>query len=155
MGDGNPKERRKIMKHVLGEGILNWNTGERQTDRYGSVMLTRIPMNNPLGEKLGYTSLDEKFEGKHGSLTATVTLNRLSPHIGDLFRGLYPPKTPTPIGTELLLGIGTVFFEDNREGGPCVGLSPDDGRQNDWLDPEVLYKLHNQTVVLFFEDEEG
>lgn len=35
--------------------------------------------------------------------------------------------------------------------GDAVGLRPLDGRETDWLDPHVLYRLHDQTVALRLE----
>jgi hypothetical protein len=145
---------RETMKHLIGQGVLNWNRSERVSDRYGSVMLTRDAMTSPLSGNMGYAHISEEHEGKQGRLIAIVRESRLSPHVGDFFRGFCPPPEPTPVGTELVLGTGTVFVEDNEEGGACVGLSPDDERRSDWLDPRVLYQLHNQTVDLFFEEGE-
>jgi hypothetical protein len=64
--------------------------------------------------------------------------------IGDLFHEVCPSK-PEP-GERVVLGEGTLFFSD--EG---VGLMPDDGRKTLWLDIRALYRLHNQTVTLFFD----
>lgn len=33
-----------------------------------------------------------------------------------------------------------------------VGLKPEDGRKTDWLNPHNLYRAHEQTVRLYFEE---
>ncbi|WIV57911.1 hypothetical protein [Amycolatopsis nalaikhensis] len=73
---------------------------------------------------------------------------RPSVHCGDLTRGL-APTTPA-VGEQITLGSGTVFTEPDPDTGlpTAVGLVPDDGRDEDWLDPRALYRCHNQTVRL-------
>lgn len=87
--------------------------------------------------------------GRHGELQATILEARQSPHIGDIARGIAPPNEPLPVGTTLIFGAGRLFTE-NEEGFPVVGVKPLNDRENDWLDPHELYKLHNQTVELAF-----
>lgn len=140
---------------ALGMGMLNWSRYERIGDRYGAVSL----YDDRAGEPDIEDYLDGKYPealaieraavGQHGSLRAEVVANRSSGHIGDLFRGLRPPDIPPAPGTVLTLGTGTLFVE-KEEWGATVGLRPDDGRKTDWLDPDVLYRLHEQTVRLFF-----
>lgn len=146
-----------MYQHLLGTGILNWSRSERVTDRYGTVHLTQEAMVDPMNGNLGYVPMDTRpYVHKHGNLVAIVKQNRHTPHCGDLFRGIYPPDPPVAIGTQLTLGSGTLFEEINDDGGFCVGLKPDKKRDSDWLDPEVLYQLHNQTVELYFvEDKPG
>ena len=72
---------------------------------------------------------------------------RQSSHIGDIFRGI-SPSTPQ-IGDSIELGEGTLFVSASPEG-QWVGLEPDELRNSDWLDPEALYRVHDQTVVLSF-----
>jgi hypothetical protein len=79
----------------------------------------------------------------YGSLVAEVIATRKSTHIGDLFRGIFP-STPK-LGARIVLGHGALFYNGNQ-----VGLKPDDGRENDWLDPHSLYQAHDQTVRLIF-----
>jgi len=50
------------------------------------------------------------------------------------------------VGEMVILGEGTLRFEGNG-----VGLLPDDGRTTLWLNIPALYRVHNQTVTLFFE----
>jgi len=121
----------------LGTGVLDWDRWERISDRYGSVKLfdphrTEIRL-NPVKELL------------HGRLIAVVKETRDSTHIGDLFYDVYPSRPQ--VGEQVILGEGTLFFEGN-----CVGLVPDDLRETLWLGLEELYRVHQQTVTLFFEE---
>lgn len=126
-------------KTLLGSGILNWPSFERQTDRYGSVNL------NLPGDVL--IKLPQDLAGRYGKLTAEIKEVRRSGHIGDIFRGLYPSQPA--VGDTLILGEGTLFFDVYE----TVGLKPSDGRDSDWLNPEVLYRLHTQTIDLYFVEE--
>ena len=126
------------MHKIIAIGILSWNSEERRSDRYGSVHITE-DLDGDRFIKFPNDILDKK-----GKLFAIVAETRQSRHIGDLFRGIYP-QTPTT-GDRIELGEGTVFFENNS-----IGLMPDDGRDSDWLNPVNLYKLHEQTVALYFE----
>ena len=134
--------------NLIGTGILNWPRKERVNDRYGIVALwprddeygTPIPMDiNPL-------------EGMRGELIAKVLEARQSTHIGDLFREIYP-VTPE-VGEEIVLGEGVVFYELHEDGQVFIGLKPDDGRKEDWLDPKMLYRAHAQYVELYFKTVE-
>jgi hypothetical protein len=78
---------------------------------------------------------------------AEVLETRDSPHMGDVTRGL-APSTPE-VGEIFSLGQGTLWVSHD-DGYPVIGLAPDDGRDYDWLNPEWLYRLHNQTVRLTF-----
>jgi hypothetical protein len=51
------------------------------------------------------------------------------------------------LNEHVVLGEGTLFFDEDG-----VGLSPDDGRDTLWLNMHALYRVHNQTVTLFFEE---
>lgn len=126
---------------IVAEGILTWHGRERRSDRYGSV-----EMMNTDGK---FMTLDcVHHEGLRGRLFAEVVETRQSGHIGDIFRGLYP-ETPE-VGEVIELGIGRLFVE-RVDGISQIGLVPDDGRDYDWLDPKALYRLHEQTVRLQFE----
>jgi hypothetical protein len=133
---------------VLGEGILTWPRGERVSDRYGLVMLMKD--GDSWTSPTGYIGLDRSIDGARGTLTAEVLETRQSTHIGDLFRGLFP-VTPE-VGERITLGTGTVFFDRGDDHEDEIGLRPDDGRDSDWLDPKALYRAHEQTVRLTFEE---
>jgi hypothetical protein len=125
----------------LGTGVLSWPRNERVSDRYGTVMLM-----TDAGARAQYINPASPPVGQRGSLVAEVVETRQSDHIGDAFRGLHP-ETPE-IGDRIELGSGTFFTEPTDFGAVLMGLSPDDGRTSDWLDPKALYRVHNQTVRL-------
>lgn len=126
---------------VIGTGFLTWHSIERQTDRYGTVTLFDGPDSDANAE------LDLSDVGQVGSLVAHVLETRPSPHIGDVVQGL-GPSTPE-VGEVVTLGTGRLFAYD--EGWALsVGVDPLDGREDKWLDPVALYRVHSQTVRLEF-----
>lgn len=138
----------------LGTGVLTWNGVERRGDRYGAVYLIPEKHNSFTREPSpSQVKTQEVHEGERGVLVALVKETRESTHIGDLFHGLYP-ETPE-VGERILLGTGTLFFEPVPAGGVQVGLRPDDRRLSFWLNPRMLYRAHEQTVQLIFEQDEG
>lgn len=126
--------------HEIGTGVLDWDRTERISDRYGSVMLLDKPQSSskPL-------QLDRSNEGKHGRLVAVVRETRKSDHIGDFFHQVFPSRPQ--INDMIVLGKGTLFFSSDR-----VGVVPEDDRKTRWLDIHALYRVHGQTVTLFFEE---
>lgn len=139
----------------LGEGILNWPKKERVNDRYGLVGLwteSDVPRPETLKEIHNYGQRQQRIklahveEGKHGRLVVEVLRTQKSAHIGDLFRGLFP-STPK-VGETIVLGEGYVFYEE----GNFIGLEPKEQRESDWLNPKMLYRVHEQYVELFFEE---
>jgi hypothetical protein len=125
----------------LGTGVLTWDGGERRSDRYGTVYLLDSP-DSEVSVRLAQIK-----EGAHGELVVLVMETRKSRHIGDLFHGI-APRTPR-VGQEITLGAGTLFYADSGK----VGLKPDDGREDQWLDMRALYDAHEQTVTLFFKED--
>lgn len=126
--------------HELGAGILGWPRDERVTDRYGAVNLCTGG---------GMAKLDASYADKRGRLVAIVTESRVSSHVGDFFRGL-GPGVPPKVGERIVLNEqpGSLFFDECGN----VGVEPDDGRRHDWLNPKALYRAHDQTVRLVFEE---
>ncbi len=134
-----------MAEYVLGTGVLTWARGERVSDRYGSVFLM------PEGQDSlnhGDPFVDLTRVDGRGRLIAEVLKTRQSTHIGDFFRGLSP--TTPEVGDRFILGEGTLWFLA-EDFGDTVGLTPFDDREHDWLDPTVLYQVHEQTVRLLFE----
>lgn len=127
---------------VLGTGALSWRTHERQTDRYGTINLDRAPHSADF-DPIPFTTAPT---GTRGRLVAVVLTARRSPHCGDWARGI-APTTPI-VGDEITLGTGTLIVEQSAHGTTEIGLTPDDGRRHDWLDPHALYRCHSQTVRL-------
>lgn len=126
---------------LIGIGNLNWRRYERVSDRYGSICLYK-------SQESEETVVLNKYHG-YGKLTAIIKEIRPSNHIGDMFRGLHP-STPQ-INDTIELGEGELFYNAD-EFGEMVGLKPNNSRTSDWLNPKNLYKCHNQTVELWFED---
>ena len=127
------------MSFILGNGRVNWDTAERRSDRYGSIRLYASDDSNVV---LDPGSFLEQF----GQLKAVVLEVRRSQHIGDFVRGL-SPSTPD-IGECITLGEGYLFtFDDNR----AIGVMPRDDRNEDWMYPQALYRIHDQTVQLEFD----
>lgn len=135
------------MRVLIGVGRLTWRRGERVSDRYGTVFL--MPSGDSMYPPKATLPLI-RTAGK-GKLVAEVTETRQSTHIGDLFHG-YFPVTPK-VGEEIELGEGELFYEDDPEVGDQVGLLPDD-EDGHWLNPPALYRAHEQTVKLYFEEGE-
>jgi len=135
----------------LGTGQLTWNTFERRTDRYGSVALMDDAKPGGSGKQIQWAEGAAEMAGAFGYLVAYVIETRKSDHIGDLFRGIAPEKPE--VDEVIELGPGELFFEE-MDGTLYVGLTPLDGRPNDWLDPHDLYRLHQQTVRLAFALDE-
>ncbi|MDQ3318612.1 MAG: hypothetical protein M3522_14945 [Actinomycetota bacterium] len=138
---------------ILGTGSLNWPAGERKSDRYGLVLLLDAAeepthLGGP-GANAAHTTASE-LAGTRGRLIARVVTPRASYHVGDVFRGIFPPEAPLAVGEKRVLGTGTLFFGGGASPTTAVGLEPEDGRPDDWLDPEVLYELHNSIIELFF-----
>lgn len=140
----------------LGHGVLSWPGAERRSDRYGQVCLygggdggVAIPADAMM------TSEIAPFIGQQGRLLALVTHTAQSHHIGDLFRGFFPPPDGDPskvqAGEWVILGEGALFATPEDWCALAVGLHPDDGRDTDWLDPMQLYRCHDQGVELYFE----
>jgi hypothetical protein len=145
-----------VGRFVIGEGVLTWDASERISDRYGAVFLMND--GDSLHEPSGYVPIpDDTPVGMPGWLVAEVVATRQSTHVGDLFRRLRP-QTPA-VGERIVLGRGRLFCQTVDRDSPhpvieAVGLAPEDvdDRDTDWLDPRALYRAHEQTVRLIFED---
>lgn len=128
---------------VVGTGELYWQSGERISDRYGAVHL-----NQDDGRAM---EIDASLVGKRGRLVAVIARPLPAFHLGDLARGLQRTGS-VAAGDEYELGIGTLFVEPSRDGYTEVGVTPDNGRDIDWLNPAALYQCHGQLVRLELRD---
>lgn len=124
----------------LGTGHLVWYPAERRTDRYGAVFL--------VGEEDGISPLplDPDAEARHGRLIARVIETMTPTHVGDTNRGIKP--TIPKVGESIVLGLGTVFYENGT-----VGVRPDLDRKIDWMNPLALYRCVDQWVELCFDPD--
>jgi hypothetical protein len=126
-------------KILLGEGYLNWLRGERISDRYGAIHLTTAH------ESDDYAKI-KKVKGQ-GRLEAKIVKTSQSTHLGDWGRGFAPGGAKK--GDTLILGEGT-FFTEKSDFGTEFGVTPEDGRPSDWMDPKMLYKGHDQSVKIYW-----
>jgi hypothetical protein len=131
--------------HILGRGVLSWDSAERQVDRYGTVRLFRH--HRPHAPSVAIAT---GHEGCSGMLLVRVIEARRSHHVGDLHRKIYP-VTPE-VGEVIVLGVGELARQA-REPLYVVGLIPADDRERDWLDPVRLFRAHDQTVELIFRPD--
>lgn len=130
----------------LGIGVLNWDRVERVCDRYGTVTL--FASHKAFDERKVSLNTSNVELGTRGYLVALVKETRKSRHIGDIYHNI-APETPE-VGQRIVLGEGRIFVEDEN-----VGLEPLDSRESHWLDVRALYKVHDQTVELYFEEING
>ena len=135
----------------IGQGTITWDGYERRSDRYGTVALCSTQYK---GGDVGSWELDvetiKAHLGTEGVLLAIPTKTRQSDHAGDRRRKIFP-SIPV-IGEEIPLGQGVLFMEPNHGGwgSESVGVEPTDGRTRDFMNPKALYRVHEQTVELYF-----
>lgn len=130
---------------ILGTGILNWRSLERHSDRYGTVHLA--------GTDHGYATFDDAPVGTRGHLIAIVLAAR-PPFRPDTLAGrLGLDPGGAPAGAQIILGTGTLFVEASPDGTTEIGLRPDDGRAERWLDAAALVRCADQPVRLELRPE--
>lgn len=137
---------------LIGYGILTWGGGERQSDRYGSVVLNNENFNcDARVEAFVDEAVVRQLDTKRVRLTAKVMEARKSGHLGDVGLGINP-STPE-VGEAIELGVGILGVGESWEPGLTqFELEPEDGREVFWIDPRILYRLHDQTVELYGEE---
>lgn len=137
---------------VLGEGVLSWPNMERVSDRYGVVDLAHEP-NGDI-----YVIFDEVTVQMRGTLVAVV-LDVLDEWPFQDHYGTGPLYARPAVGEPVVLGTGTLFTEKfasmhgDRPGRILAGVRPDDGREERWLDPAALSRVHHQRVRLEFHPD--
>jgi hypothetical protein len=133
---------------LLGIGVLSWSRDERVTDRYGFVTLyATVDADKTVLSAIACRRVDRQ----RGRLVAQVVISRTSRHIGDIGRGIRP--TRPEVGE--IIPLIDVDGELTTINDPLfsVGIIPDDRRPFDWFKPDALYRLHEQTVHLYFVPE--
>lgn len=136
------------MRHHIGTGRLTWNGSERRSDRYGTIFLIQSgDSTSPETPPLCPITLPADSCGKLFALTAKITENRESTHIGDIFHGVFPRLQP--VGTVVDLGVGYLSVN-----GSYLSLVPVDKRSTQRMSMRGLYDAHEQTVELWIEDLE-
>ena len=136
------------MTTITIRGVLTWHAKERRSDRYGGIgLLERAPASID-DDDVPCVSLAKlrPLIGRTVKVTAWVREARESFHIGDIARGI-SAKGRAKVGEPIDLGQGELIdveIADDME----QFLFCRDGREkkNDWIDPRLLYRLHNQTV---------
>ncbi len=132
----------------LGYGIFMWNSPERRSRRYGLVYPSDRNFDESVTCKWQFDrELAESLVGQRVRLFCHVRETRDSGHAGDAFLSLKPS---TPILSEVItVGVGPFCMAEVPIDNKCgfgIGICPSDGREKFWLDPRVLYRLHDQTV---------
>lgn len=144
--------------HPIGSGIFTWCAAERMSGRYGAFFLAPTDFSETVVRPvhLDLPALSD-LEGLHVRITVGVVESRPSGHGGDQALKVFPGAPPAA-GTMIQLGVGRLVLMDHSDFDPDahptqvgIGLAPSDGRHLLWLDPEILYLLHDQTVELFIE----
>lgn len=150
------------MKKLLATGVFGWGKYERQSKEYGYVAVE--PTGYGDKAKCGIepyfdTALLNSLIGKRVRLTALVRECRQSEHVGDLY--LYYPGTTDPLlpiqpekNEVIEIGVGPLQFKlDDQFKNPMFGVNTTGGKFQ--MDPEQLYKLHDQTVDLYIEETDA
>lgn len=144
--------------HPIGSGILTWCAAERQSGRYGAFFLAPTDFSETVVRPvhIDHPALCA-FEGLHVRITVAVVESRPSGHGGDQALKVFPGAPPA-VGTMIQLGVGRLVLLDHSAFDPDdhptqigIGLAPSDGRHLLWLDPEILYLVHDQAVEIFIE----
>jgi len=136
----------------IGYGIFSWSVDERRTNRYGSFHLANESFsgNDHVTVELNRKALDQ-FLRKRVRLVCEVVESRASGHIGDMFLGVKPSQPP--VGEKVEVGVGLLDIElcEWEKTITEILLRPGDARNELWIDPRKLYRLHDQTVGLYVE----
>lgn len=136
---------------LLCTGIFTWNGSERRSNRYGSFWMSASSYNGEIPAtppKLHHDAINS-LVGKRVRVEVKVVEGRPSGHIGDLFLGIFP--NPLPVGRSIELAIGTLFTKE-QDGQQTLIVQPDQPRSDCWIDPRILYQLHDQTVEVWAEE---
>lgn len=138
------------MLKQLAHGVFGWDRQERTSLRYGRINIAdRGFVTGCVAEPSVDAAVLRELSGIRVRLVARVVETRTSTHVGDRGLNIYP-STPD-VGEEVVLGVGVLDSERNADGETAFLLRPGDGRRHFWVDPRLLYRLHNQTVDLFVE----
>lgn len=138
---------------LVGKGILCWSREERVTNRYGSIHLNDRPYE---GSAQASADVDvptlTALDGKRVRIACKVIESRQSSHVGDKFLHLKPVQPDT--GEVIELGVGFLSIQRASWDASVIEicLRPNDGREDLWINPRVLYRLHDQTVEVYAEE---
>jgi hypothetical protein len=138
----------------VGHGIVGWSSTERRSNRYGSINLGSEGYSGN-GTTTNGMNVDRllTMRGKRVKVMCKVIEARDSAHIGDHFLNIMP--TTPDVGEDIVVGVGVLDLELSFDGVSYdLVLRPNDGREELWIDPRVLYRLHDQTVDLYIKETE-
>jgi len=140
-----------MTKVLVATGIFMWEGLERRSDRYGRFYACSSTLNGNVEVQPTFeVEAAEALNGKRVRITVEVVSARESGHVGDMFHGISPMKPKK--GDVIDLGVGIFDVGRNYNNDPDIGLRPNDGRSAWWINPNQLYKLHDQTVNVFVEE---
>lgn len=89
--------------------------------------------------------------GTAGTLVAHVIHSNATDRDRE-FGQRHPELRPPETGERVVLGSGTLFTEEYGEArAPVVGVRPDDGRTENWMDPNAIFRCKDHLVRLEFE----
>lgn len=138
------------MKTLLATGTFMWDGPERRSQRYGYFYANNSSFDDAAEVTPAYCATEaEALEGQKVKIVVKIVESRPSGHAGDLYLDILP-TTPN-VGEEIELGIGTLDLQPSPHCSDVtyLGLKPSDGRGMYWLDPHILYRLHDQTVEIY------
>lgn len=137
-------------ENLVGSGVFTWDGAERRSNRYGAFTLTTAPYGGGAVAIVVWNhECLAKLRGRRVQVVCVVREVRVSGHIGDLFLGIFPSRPD--VGEEVRLGVGRLevlpcdWEPDTR----ILEIHPSVPRDELWLDPHVLYRLHDQTVDVY------
>lgn len=148
-----------MSRQLLATGILGWSKHARQSKEYGHVCVD--PEGYSTGVRAGVpvlfdTDLLNSLRGHRVRIVAVVIEARQSEHCGDMFvfdpdTGVHVKPSKPEVGEEVELGVGR--FQVKHDPGfvnPLFGVNTNDDSMFQ-MDPERLYRLHDQTVHVYVE----
>lgn len=147
---------------TLGSGIFTWCSSERRSGRYGTFFLAPSDFEESVRRDV-HLDVDalRALEGRNVRIAFRILESRPSGHAGDQFLRVFPGAPPAA-GSVIELAVGRLLLTDHRHHAvqhhPTqvgIGSVPSDGRTELWLDPRVLYVLHDQTVELLIEETDA
>lgn len=140
------------MRQLIATGIFMWDSPERREQRYGYFSCANKTFDKDVTVQPTFNmSRASRWRGQKVKITAKIVAARPSGHAGDLYLNILPSMPE--VGEEIVLGVGTFDYRENpyTDDQMDMGIMPADGRDKYWLDPHILYRLHDQTVKIYGE----
>lgn len=137
----------------VASGIFMWSAMERRSRRYGGFYMSA---NSFGGNAAALPDINIKalsgFVNKRVRIKCVVTENRESGHVGDAFLDILPSKPEVGETVDLGVGILELAKTDFESDYTVIVLRPLKNRDELWIDPNKLYRLHDQTVTVFVKE---